>query len=147
MDPKFKSGDIVECVNDTLGPQKVGSLYQVAAVYNDTEISFQESLYGRFTAARFKLAYRPTALVPAPEAVAALPSKWMVCALDSKGSIKPSSSPRLMAHERQAIAVSKSMAEDHTGDTFAAVSFSIGATFRAEPVEVKTVKHEVRQVG
>lgn len=74
-------------------------------------------------------------------------TKWIVCALDGKGNIKPASQPRIMASENQAVAVSKSMASQYQGETFAAVSFTIGATFRAEAVEVKTVTYFVRQVG
>lgn len=137
----YQVGDTVECINNICG-QRVGAQYLVEECHPaDGVIKLAGEGDGWWTASRFKVVNRPAAAAPAA------PVQWMVCALDSSGKIKPSSSPRLMAHERQAISVSKSMAEQHTGDTFAAVSFTVGSTFRAEAVEVKTVKHEVRQVG
>lgn len=147
-DAKFKVGDIVECIErggyGSLGNQKVGDRFTVAFVDGGcrylgfTGVDTKAEWY----ASRFIVVSRDTQVL-APVAA----HKWIVCALDSKGNIKPASQPRIMAGESQAITVSKYMAAKYTGKTFAVVSYTVGKTFRAEAVEVKTVTHEVRQVG
>lgn len=147
VERKFQKGDVVECIGVGGYPyskQDIGDKYVVAHVSIDGSYLGFVGVDNRpeWSAKRFKLAGKcDTALAPT------IGGKWIVCALDSKGNIKPSSTPRIMSSEKQAITVSKSMAADHIGTSFAAVSYVVGKTFRAEPVEVKTVSHEVRQVG
>lgn len=135
-------GDTVECiVNDGWGSQPVGSKFIVR--YADKggkhqRIGFDEDSKPEYYASRFKKVANAVSPV--------VTHKWIVCALDKSGNIKPSSAPKAMAHERQAVSVSKSMAEQHVGETFAAVSYVVGPTFRAEVVEVKTTSTKVVQV-
>jgi hypothetical protein len=71
----------------------------------------------------------------------------MVCAISHNGNIdfNPQYIPPAR-DEKEAIAVAKLMADNEHNKTFAAVSFTIASAYRAEPVETKTVKYEVRQV-
>jgi hypothetical protein len=77
---------------------------------------------------------------PAPDV------KWAVCPLTSDGNIEVGPFLIFSTDEKDAITSAKEMAIYRHGETFAAVSFTIASAYRAEPVETKTVKYEVRQV-
>jgi hypothetical protein len=138
VEREFKVGDVVEVIDPAGKLLPLGLVGTITKITEDYVYLIDHTSDGWFKS-RFKI-HTPMPS-PAPEV------KWMVCPIYSDGTIKIDPNYTLSsANEEDAKAKAEAMAKYYHNETFAAVSFTIASAYRAEPVETKTVKYEVRQV-
>jgi hypothetical protein len=138
VEREFKIGDVVEVIDACGDSLPLGLVNTIEKIYENS-IYLSGAAGGYWNKSRFKL-HTPMPS-PAPKV------KWAACPLDKDGNIELDPLLWIFAeNEQDAIDWTKTMVSNHIKKTFAAVSFTIASAYRAEPVETKTVKYEVRKV-